>query len=89
MPTKHLSLVEPNLKSAVRNEDGWLRIEISAESLACFLERTFDGVDVVFSDNYFDLPAGRSVTVSTPVPPGWSIDRARAALRLRSLFDSY
>jgi beta-mannosidase len=43
----------------------------------------------VFSDNYFDLPAGRTRVVSTPLPQGWTQQQARAALRMRSLFDSY
>ena len=64
-------------------------MEIRAVSLARFVELTFDGIDVVFSDSYFDLPAGRSMTVSAPLPSGWSVDQAHAALKTRSLFDTF
>jgi beta-mannosidase len=46
-------------------------------------------VDVVFSDNYFDLPAGQTVTVTCPLPEGWTLEQARKALQVRSLYDSY
>jgi beta-mannosidase len=46
-------------------------------------------VDVVFNDNYFDLPAGQALTVTCPLPTGWTLEQARAAVRVRSLYDSY
>jgi len=45
------------------------------------------GVDVVYSDNYFDLPAGRTTRVTCPMPEGWSLEQARQALQVRSLAD--
>ena len=48
-----------------------------------------EGADVVFSDNYFDLPAKRTTTVALPAIEGWSLDRVRKALRIRSLVDSF
>jgi beta-mannosidase len=57
--------------------------------LARLVELSLDGVDVIFSDNYFDLPAGRSVTVSCPLPAGWTAARAAAALQTRSVYASY
>jgi beta-mannosidase len=57
--------------------------------LARFVELELEGADVVFSDNYFDLPAGQPVTITCPLPEGWSLEQARAALRVRSLFESY
>jgi beta-mannosidase len=44
---------------------------------------------VVFSDNYFDAPAGRTTAVTCALPEGWSVERARRALRVRSLYDSF
>jgi hypothetical protein len=46
-------------------------------------------VQVVFNDNYFDLPAGREVTVSCPLPAKWRVEEARQAMRIRSVYDSY
>jgi beta-mannosidase len=47
------------------------------------------GADVVFSDNYFDLPADRSITVNCLLPEGWNLSQAEAALCVRSVYDSF
>ena len=41
------------------------------------------------SDNYFDLPAGRTAALTFTAPQGWTVDRVRQALRVRSLVDSF
>jgi beta-mannosidase len=66
-----------------------LRLRLRAQALARFVELALDGTDAIFSDNYFDLPAQTEVIITCPVPQGWTIDRARQALRVRSLFESY
>jgi beta-mannosidase len=53
------------------------------------VECALDGADVVFSDNYFDLPAGRKVDISAPLPVGWTLPQAQAAFKVRSIYDSY
>lgn len=87
--SKHLSLTVPDLKVDISKDGDKLVVDVSAKSLARFLELSLDGMDIVFTDNYFDLPAGRSVTVTSPLPDGWSTKKARTALKLRSLFDSF
>ncbi len=89
IPTKHLSLKDPLVTAAMREENGQLIIELVSRSLARLLELSLDGVDVIFTDNYFDLPAGRNVTVSCPLPAGWTLAQAQATLRLRSIYNSY
>ena len=56
VPNKYLELQEPSLSTTVSEKDGLLTISIRASSLARFVELSFDGTDVVFSDNYFDVP---------------------------------
>jgi beta-mannosidase len=89
VPTKHLSLVEPGVSAEVRGENDALTIELKSKSLARLVEVSLEGTDVIFSDNYFDLPAGRVVTVSCPLPSGWTLEKARGALKTRSVYDSY
>jgi hypothetical protein len=43
----------------------------------------------VFSDNYFDLPAKRSISVTVPVPAGWEETEIQSALKIRSVYDTY
>ena len=89
VPNKHLELVEPGLAAHVRLEGDRLVFELAAQSLARFVELRLDGVDVVFSDNYFDLPAGSRASVDCPLPAGLTLEAARAALCVRSLYDSF
>jgi beta-mannosidase len=43
----------------LRSDGGQLIVELTARLLARLVELSLDGVDVIFSDNYFDLLAGR------------------------------
>ncbi len=88
-PTKHLSLADPQIAATVEEDAGLLTIAMTARSLARYVELALNGADVVFSDNYFDLPAGRPVTVTCPLPAGWTVAQARAAFRVRSVYESY
>ncbi|MBN1875574.1 MAG: glycoside hydrolase family 2 protein, partial [Anaerolineae bacterium] len=89
VPDKHLALVEPELSAKVSQWEGALVIEVTAKSLARFVEVGLFGADVVFSDNNFDVPAGRSVRVTCPLLPGWTLEDARDALWMRSLYNSF
>jgi beta-mannosidase len=93
VPTKHLSLVDPQIRADVTLKEGLLTIELSACSLARLVECSLTGAPteggVIFSDNYFDLPAQQVVRVSTPLPAGWDLATAQAALKIRSVYDTY
>ena len=89
VPTKHLALRDPAVAATVSAADGGLGIDLQAQSLARLVELAFDGSDTVFSDNYFDLPAGRTIRVSCLLPAGWTVEQARAALKIRSIYDSF
>ena len=89
VPTKHLSLIDPGVKANLRTEDGRLIVELTACSLARLVELALDNADVIFSDNYFDLPANRTITISCPLPTGWTLTQAQAALEIRSVYESY
>jgi beta-mannosidase len=86
---KHLALTEPGLVTKVHQQGHQLVIDLTAQSLARFVELSLDRADVVFSDNYFDLPAERTISVSCPLPEGWTVEQARAALKVRSLYNSF
>jgi len=50
---------------------------------------SLEGADVIFSDNYFDLPAGRTVNIDAPLPSGWTLLQVQKAFKVRSIYDSY
>ena len=92
VPTKHLSLVDPQINADVTLKEGLLTIELSARSLARLVEVSLTGAraeTVVFSDNYFDLPAQKAICVTAPLPAGWDLAKAQAALTIRSVYDTY
>ena len=88
-PIKHLSLAAPDVTADMRCEGDQLIVELTSRSLALLVEVSLTDADVVFSDNYFNLPPGRTVQISCPLPSGWTLSRARKAFRLRSIYDSY
>jgi hypothetical protein len=55
--------------------------------LARFVRLSFSGVDTIFSDNFFDLPAGRMQRITCPLPAGWTLEQARQHLTVHSLAD--
>jgi beta-mannosidase len=88
-PIKHLSLADPAVTVNLRGEGGQLMVELTSHSLALLVEGSLTGADVVFSDNYFNLPAGRTARISCPLPAGWTLSRAQKEFRLRSVYDSF
>jgi len=89
VPTKHLDLVDPEISTRIDIDEGKLSIELSSQSLARLVECRFEGVDVVFSDNYFDLPAGRRIRIQAALPPEWTLKQVKERLKVRSVYDSY
>jgi beta-mannosidase len=96
-PDKQLLLAKPNLEvsvcAATDSEHGGAGaagrafVRLVSDTLARGVELSVDGADVVFSDNYFDLPAGRRAEVSFELPVGWSLPQA--SVRVRSVVDTY
>lgn len=89
VPTKHLSLSDPQINAKLSLQGGQLVIELCGRSLARLVECSLAGADVVFSDNYFDLPAQKTVAITAPLPAGWNLARAQAAFKVRSVYDTY
>ncbi len=88
-PIKHLSLADPEISAELHRDKDQLVIELTCLSLALLVEISLPGADIVFSDNYFNLPAGRIVRISCQLPAGWTLSRAQKALCVRSVYDSY
>jgi beta-mannosidase len=89
VPIKHMSLGDPTVTAKLQDEGGQLIIELTSRSLAMLVELSLTGADVVFSDNYFNLPAGRTVRITCPLPAGWTLTQAEKALCLNSVYDSF
>jgi beta-mannosidase len=88
-PIKHLSLENPAISANLQIKRDQLTVELTSQSLAILLEATLGNADVVFSDNYFNLPAGRTVQISCPLPAGWTLEQCIKEFHIRSVYDSY
>lgn len=88
-PIKHLSLADPAITTSLQIQDGQLLVKLVARSLALLVELSLTGAEVVFSDNYFNLPAGRAIQVSCSLPAGWTLSEAEKQLRVFSVYNSY
>ena len=85
-PIKHLDLPRANIECQVKTDDDGYYIEVASDKTAQFVCLTVPRHDVIFSDNYFDLPAGRKTTVRVES----DIDAAALSrVRAYSLRDSY
>ena len=89
VPIKHLSLTDPAITVNLLTTNGELVVELTSHSLALLVEVSLMGSDTVFSDNYFNLPAGRSIRISTPTPAGWTLGNAQKDLHICSVYHSY
>jgi beta-mannosidase len=88
-PIKHLSLTDPAITVNLQDQNGDLVIELNSNSLALLVEVSLTDADVVFSDNYFNLPAGRSRQITCPLPVDWTLGRVQKEIHICSIYDSY
>jgi beta-mannosidase len=84
---KYITLPNPELHWDITQEGEHLLIALTTSALARFVSLQLEGVDTVFSDNFFDLPPCWTVQIRCPFPEGWTVEQARQALRVRSLSD--
>ena len=88
IPSKHLELPKACISTEVFEEDGVTKIKLSSDALARFVMLDVPGRQVRFSDDWLDLPAGRSATVSV-TDSSLTTQEIANGLRIVSLRDSY
>lgn len=86
VPPKHLELRPARIKLVPKRDDRGAYLEVSSDATAKWVCLSMPKRDVVFSDNFFDLPAGRTVTVR---PESQVDDAELARVKAHSLRDSY
>jgi beta-mannosidase len=84
---KDITLPNPELRWDVTQDSDQLVISLTSNAFARYVELKLEGADVIFSDNFFDIPAHEIVQVRCPLPEGWSVEQAKSALRVHSLAD--
>lgn len=89
VPDKHIKYAEPGLSTRVHEKNDEATIEVSAKQFARFVEVKILGIETVFSDNYFDIPAGSTRTITCKIPGNLSGEDIQKNISLMHLFESY
>jgi len=89
VPIKYLHLADPVIQSRIHIEQRHICINLHSLSFACLVELNLKEADVVFSDNYFNMPMNRNVKITAPLPEGWDLEQVNKAFGIRSIYDSY
>ncbi|MBN2047414.1 MAG: glycoside hydrolase family 2 protein, partial [Anaerolineaceae bacterium] len=89
IPTKQLNLTEANLDWQITQSGDQFHLRLKTSSLSRFIELKLEGADVIFSDNYFDLPAGQERVITCAIPEGWTLDHAKQSFRWTDVYHSY
>lgn len=88
VPEKHFNFKKPKIKSVVSGQDRRFSVTLSADAFVKDMEISFDGVDVVFEDNYFDLTSEAPVKVNFTVVGGIETSyHLKDVMELRSVCD--
>lgn len=88
VPEKHFLFKKPKFKTVLTGQDRRFSLTIASDVFVKDMEIDFDGVDVIFDDNYFDLTSDAPVKISFTVIGG--IETAfhlKDIMQLRSVFD--
>ena len=86
VPSKHLELPAARLSLRAGRDDRGCFIEVSSDHTARYVCIDIPGAEVILSDNYFDLPAGRRIVVRVESEVDSEV---LAGARVYSLGDSY
>ncbi|MCX6343971.1 MAG: glycoside hydrolase family 2 protein [Armatimonadetes bacterium] len=86
VPSKHLDLPATKIMVKPKTDENGAYLEVTSEKTARFVWLAIPRHDVIFSDNYFDLPAGRKVIVRID---GAVSPSALSKVKAFSLRDSY
>lgn len=89
VPSKHLDLLPADISVDVKDVEGGFQISIESDTAARYVMLEIPGCDIVFSDNYFDLPAGRTVKITGKTKAGMTAEQAAGQLKVSSLRDTY
>lgn len=88
VPEKHFKFKRPKIKAVITGQDRRFSITLASDVFVKDMELSFDGIDAVFSDNYFDITSDAPVRIDFTLTGGAeSAYRLKDALEMRSVVD--
>lgn len=89
---KHFEYQKPHYQAKITDEGNCFAVHISADCFVNYTELSFEHLDAVFSDNYFDItqPEGVTVTITkSQLPAEMTAECLESQLHIMSVADSY
>jgi beta-mannosidase len=89
---KHFEFKDPKISAEIIEKGDRFVLNIKCDAFARFVELSFDSVDAILSDNYFDLTTYEHKTVEimkTDLSENISLQELKKQLIIRSLFDTF
>lgn len=86
-PDRNAALPQAKVTYACSENEGVATVKLTATHYARHVFLEADGVTAPWSDNFFDIPAGKSVSVTVNLPAGMSEREFANRLKVRTLAD--
>ena len=88
-PFKELEFSKPTISSEVTPIRGGFSVKLSTDKFAKAIYLSVAEHDGFFSDNFFNLPAGREITVEFRSRKPLALEVFKNRLQVRSVFDAF
>lgn len=90
--TKHgkFNFLNPDIRTEIFEMNDRFLVEIKTKSYAKYVEVSFEGIDAVLSDNYFDVSANKVKTIELlkeDISGEYSLEKLKKNIKTRSVFD--
>ncbi len=84
-PAKHFSWQKPDIKACIRDIDGGVEFAVSSDVFAKGVFLEFDAIDIVLSDNFFDITNKETYVVTAKTT--YSAKQLQKALKIMTVYD--
>ena len=82
---KHFEFKKPEIKVEICDIDGGVEFCVSSNVFAKGVYIDFDGIDLVLSDNFFDLTDGKPYTVTAKTE--FNAEQLKKAIKIKSVYN--
>ena len=82
---KHFEFKKPEIKVDITDIDGGVEFRVSSNVFAKGVYIDFDGIDLVLSDNFFDLTDGKHYTVTSKTE--YNAEQLKKAIKMMTVYN--
>jgi len=82
---KHFEFKKPEIKVDICDIDGGVEFKVSSDVFAKGVYMDFDGIDLVLSDNFFDLTDGKPYAVTSKTE--YNAEQLKKAIKIMTVYN--